>query len=47
MQNLYHQMKDALVFFGLRFGDMDKVSVKISKKQIVFIYMDMEVRYTP
>lgn len=40
MADLYQTMKDALVFFGLSFHDMDKVTVTTRKDtgEVVFVY---------
>lgn len=36
MEDLYLEMKDSLKFFGLRFGDMQSVQVKVKDDSIVF-----------
>lgn len=45
MDMLYGWMKEALAHFGLRFCDMDKVTVTIQGGEIKFSYEHMAVSY--
>lgn len=44
VQDFYEEMKEALRFFGLSFGDKDKVTIAAEDDVIIFKHENREIR---
>lgn len=40
MSDLYHEMKEALTYFGLKFSSMDQVEVTFTSEHVKFTFED-------
>jgi hypothetical protein len=44
LEGFYEEMKEALRYFGVPWGQMDRVKVRFTSASVIFVFEDREIR---